>query len=191
MSPDRALAPPINPGAVRIAVAPTSGSLDVPPVVLDPASAAGLRLDRLDDIHAVLVEGEDREGSRTAVIMLPPVPSGDSTTGVVRREVIVDGWRIEVEIESEARANLRERARRGHEATARDGPTEVHASIPGRVVAVSVVAGDSVVAGQQILAIEAMKMENELRAPRDGVVSRVAVGPGQTIEVGDLLVVLE
>jgi biotin carboxyl carrier protein len=191
MSSDRTLASPVDPGAVRIAIAPIFGHLEVPPVVLDRARAVGLRLDRLDPMHAVLVEGEDREGPRTPVIMLPPVPSGDSTPGLVRREVIVDGWRIEVEIESEARANLRERARRVHEATAHDGPTEVHASIPGRIVAVSVVAGDPVVAGQQILAIEAMKMENQLRAPRDGVVSRVTVGPGQTIEVGDLLVVLE
>jgi biotin carboxyl carrier protein len=96
-----------------------------------------------------------------------------------------------VEIESERRASLRERARRGREETARGGPTEVHAIIPGVVVSVSVVAGDSVVAGQQLLVVEAMKMQNELRAPRDGVISRVGVGAGTTIEVGDLLLVLE
>jgi biotin carboxyl carrier protein len=39
--------------------------------------------------------------------------------------------------------------------------------------------------------VEAMKMQNELRAPRDGIVSSVAVGVGGTIEVGDLLLVLE
>lgn len=109
----------------------------------------------------------------------------------MRREVIVDGWRIEVEIESERRASLLERARRGREATAHGGPTEVRAVIPGRVVSVSIVAGDAVVAGQQLLVVEAMKMQNELRAPRDGVVSSVAVGAGGTIDVGDLLLVLE
>ena len=35
-----------------------------------------------------------------------------------------------------------------------------------------------------------MKMQNELRAPRDGTVDRVAVGPGETVELGDVLVVL-
>ncbi len=55
----------------------------------------------------------------------------------------------------------------------------------------SVAAGDEVVASQQLLVVEAMKMQNELRAPRDGVVSRVAVAPGDTIEIGDLLLVLE
>jgi biotin carboxyl carrier protein len=55
---------------------------------------------------------------------------------------------------------------------------------------VSVAAGDRVVAGQTLLLIEAMKMQNELRAPRDGVVDRLAVGMGETIDLGQLLVVL-
>ena len=109
----------------------------------------------------------------------------------MRREIVVDGWRVEVEIEPEHRASLRERTRRGREETARGGPLDVRAIIPGRVVSVSVVPGDPVEAGQQLLAVEAMKMQNELRAPRDGVVSRVGVGVGQTVEVGDLLLVLE
>ncbi len=104
---------------------------------------------------------------------------------------MVDGWRVEVEIESERRASLRERARRGREETAHGGPTQVRAIIPGRIVSVSVVPGDPVEAGQQLLVVEAMKMQNELRAPRDGIVSSVAVGVGGTIEVGDLLLVLE
>ena len=45
-------------------------------------------------------------------------------------------------------------------------------------------------AGQQLLVVEAMKMQNELRAPRAGTIEKIAVGPGQTIEVGDLLVVI-
>ena len=55
----------------------------------------------------------------------------------------------------------------------------------------SVAAGDEVVAGQQLLVVEAMKMQNELRAPRDGTVRRVAVAAGETSEIGDLLLVLE
>ncbi|MBI3745900.1 MAG: acetyl-CoA carboxylase biotin carboxyl carrier protein subunit, partial [Chloroflexi bacterium] len=89
-----------------------------------------------------------------------------------------------------ARAALRERARRGREEIEHSGPSEVHAIIPGVVVSVSIVAGDAVSAGQQLLVVEAMKMQNELRAPRDGTVERVAVAAGQTIEVGDLLLVL-
>ncbi len=61
--------------------------------------------------------------------------------------------------------------------------------IPGRVAAVTVAVGDAVTAGQTLLVVEAMKMQNELRAPRDGVVERVSVGVGETIDLGDLLVV--
>ncbi len=57
-------------------------------------------------------------------------------------------------------------------------------------MSVAVAAGDDVAAGQQLLAVEAMKMENELRAPRDGTIERVAVAVGQNVELGDLLVVI-
>ena len=49
---------------------------------------------------------------------------------------------------------------------------------------------DTVTVGQTLLVDEAMKMQNELRAPRDGVVERVSVAVGETIDLGDLLVVL-
>ena len=162
-----------------------------------------VRLDRLGPVHGVLTDGDPKPG-RTSVLLLPleRASSGSGTpgqggsmrprpSGIERQEVVVDGWRVEVEVESDRRASLRERARRGREESDRGGPTEVHAIIPGVVVSVSVVAGDAVVAGQQLLVVEAMKMQNELRAPRDGVISRVAIGAGRTIEVGDLLLVLE
>ena len=57
-------------------------------------------------------------------------------------------------------------------------------------MSVAVAAGDAVVAGQRLLAVEAMKMENELRSPRAGTVDRVAIAVGQTVELGDPLVVL-
>ena len=145
----------------------------------------------LDGVRAILARGGP-SGTRDHVLILPPEPSPapGAVPGLVRREVIVGGWRVELEVEPAARAALRERARRGREEVGHSGPTEVHAIIPGVVVSVSVVAGDAVTAGQQLLVVEAMKMQNELRAPRDGTVERVAVGAGRTIEVGDLLLVL-
>ncbi len=110
--------------------------------------------------------------------------------GVVVREVVVDGWRIEVELELERRASLRQRASRASHAAGTSGPTELRAVIPGRIVAVSVAIGDTVVAGQQVLVVEAMKMQNELRAPRAGTVERLAPAVGQNVEVGDLLMVI-
>ena len=106
------------------------------------------------------------------------------------REILVDGFRFEVEVEPERLAALRERATRAGAAAGRSGPLEIRAIIPGRVVSVAVAPGDAVVAGQQLLVVEAMKMQNELRAPRDGTIDRVGIAPGVNIEVGDLLVVI-
>jgi biotin carboxyl carrier protein len=94
-------------------------------------------------------------------------------------------------LESDRRATLRERATRDRGGASRSsGPIEVRAIIPGRIVAVSVVPGDPIAAGQQVLVLEAMKMQNELRAPRAGSVERVAVAVGENVEVGDLLMVI-
>ena len=126
-------------------------------------------------------------GARPIVL---PTSGPPSDRGRIALEVVVAGWRFELEVEDADLAALRERATSGREAVVRHGPTEVRAIIPGRVVSVAVEAGDAVSAGQRLLAVEAMKMENELRAPRDGTVERVAVAVGETVELGDPLVVL-
>jgi len=187
-------------GAARDVEAAKAASAtdDMPVLAAEPAAwptilVDGLpltaRLIRRGPGRGVLVVGEWGGSDRHRIVFTDdPVIGSD---GVTRREVVVDGWRIEVELEPERRAALRERARTGRAATAKGGPTEVKAIIPGRVVSVSVATGDAVTAGQQILVVEAMKMQNELRAPRDGTIRQIAVGPGVTIEVGDLLLVIE
>jgi len=74
---------------------------------------------------------------------------------------------------------------------ARGGPARVTTPMPGRVVRVLVVAGDSVLARQGLVVVEAMKMQNELRAPRDGVVAEIPVREGMTVEAGRVVAVLE
>ncbi len=64
------------------------------------------------------------------------------------------------------------------------------APMPGRVVRVLEAPGADVVAGQGLVVIEAMKMENELEAPRAGRVQEVAVREGQAVEAGALLAVV-
>jgi biotin carboxyl carrier protein len=125
------------------------------------------------------------------VLLLPLPDARRSAAGIERVEVVVDGWRFEVDLESEDRARLRERATRAKGDRARGGPLELRAIIPGRVVSVDVAHGDTVEAGQRVLVVEAMKMQNELRAPRAGTIGRLAVGAGQTVELGDLLLVVE
>jgi pyruvate carboxylase subunit B len=63
--------------------------------------------------------------------------------------------------------------------------------MPGLVVRVLVEPGDVVRAGQGVVIVEAMKMENELKAPADGTVARIDVQPGKTVEKGTTLVTLE
>jgi biotin carboxyl carrier protein len=118
------------------------------------------------------------------------LPGAASATGRTRLEVVVDGWRFEFDVVDADRAALHAKAMKGRGAHTQHGPTEVRAIIPGRVLTVAVAAGDVVSAGQQLLAVEAMKMQNELRSPRDGTVERVWVSPGATVEPGDLLLVL-
>jgi len=70
------------------------------------------------------------------------------------------------------------------------GDAVVSTSMPGKVVAVLVSEGDVVVLGQGIVVVEAMKMENELRAPSDGVVKVVHVAAGEAVEGGAALVTI-
>jgi biotin carboxyl carrier protein len=71
-----------------------------------------------------------------------------------------------------------------------DGPCSVAAPMPGKVVRVLVKPGDRVRAHQAIAVVEAMKMENELRTAREGVVLDVSVRAGQLVEVGTVLAVV-
>jgi biotin carboxyl carrier protein len=149
---------------------------------LGPLEASG-------DGRATL-RGVDAHGNPARHEVLISPLQRDASGGPRSVELVVDGWRFEIELEPEARARLREKARRDRGDAAHSGPAEVRAIIPGVVVSVAVAPGDRVEAGQQLLVVEAMKMQNELRAPRAGAIERVAVGERSTIDVGDLLVVI-
>jgi 3-methylcrotonyl-CoA carboxylase alpha subunit len=82
-------------------------------------------------------------------------------------------------------------ARRKRREDEMGGGGVVKALMPGRVVRVLVEQGASVKKGAGLLILEAMKMENEIQAPTDGVVDRLFVEPGQTVESGADLVHIE
>jgi biotin carboxyl carrier protein len=81
------------------------------------------------------------------------------------------------------------RQRRGKAVS--EGGREVRAVMPGKVVAVLVEPGAQVEVGQGLLVIEAMKMENEIAAPRAGTVQEIRVSPGQAVEAGEILAIVE
>ncbi len=128
-------------------------------------------------------------GRGELVAELPRSPS-DAALGIRRFEAVVGGWRFEVSVESAVRAALREKAARAGESHQAHVEMTLRAQIPGRVVRVWVAEGDEVEQGQRLLAIEAMKMENEIHAPHAGVVRGLRVGEGQTVERGDELLAI-
>jgi biotin carboxyl carrier protein len=71
------------------------------------------------------------------------------------------------------------------------GVAEIVAQMPGKVVRVQVEAGAPVEKGAGMIVVEAMKMQNEMKAPRAGMVVSVNVKPGDTVNAGDVLAVLE
>jgi biotin carboxyl carrier protein len=117
--------------------------------------------------------------------------AADRAAGISRYETTVDGWVFEVSVENQARALLRDRAGQAAAAAGYHGSDQVTATIPGRVVRLWVAEGDTVEAGQRLLAIEAMKMENEVRAPRAGTVASIRVAPGSSVELREELLTVK
>ena len=71
------------------------------------------------------------------------------------------------------------------------GQEVIEAPMPGNIWKIEVKEGDKVKAGDTLLILEAMKMENEILAPRDGVVSSINTTTGATVNTGDKLVVID
>ena len=70
------------------------------------------------------------------------------------------------------------------------GAATISAPMPGKVLEVKVKVGDAVKAGDVIMVLEAMKMQNEIMAPADGTISDVRVSAGQTVGTGDVMIVM-
>ena len=120
-------------------------------------------------------------GAAELVAELSP-SARDRAEGRRRFEVVVDGWRFEVSVEAADRAELRERALRAAAEHHVIGAASVRAQMPGRITRVWVSEGEAVEHGQRLLAIEAMKMENEVRAPQAGTVTGLRVELGARVE---------
>jgi biotin carboxyl carrier protein len=111
-------------------------------------------------------------------------------------DVVPEGEEVVVSSRSGTTRLTLEDARRrlmGARGKAREvsGRVQMRAMMPGRVVSLLVKAGDEVAAHQGVIVVEAMKMENELKSPKAGKVTEVKVVAGQTVEKGELLVVIE
>jgi biotin carboxyl carrier protein len=103
-------------------------------------------------------------------------------------DVHLDGRTIPVQIRPAGAFGRPKKAGHGAQGA---GPQRVVAPMPGKVVRVLVKPGDEVKARQGLVVVEAMKMENELRAARDGRVRDVAVKEGQSVDAGAVLLTVE
>ena len=99
--------------------------------------------------------------------------------------VVIDGFRFEVDVRDPRRFSRKQSGLGG------EGVQTVSAPMPGKVVRTLVAPGDAVEAGQGIVVVEAMKMQNEMKAARAGRVLTVAVKEGATVSAGDVLATIE
>jgi pyruvate carboxylase subunit B len=100
----------------------------------------------------------------------------------------VDGYRFEVEALDERTRAIRDVSAAN---AAPSGPAPIIAPMPGLIIRINVNPGDQIEPGQSMVVMEAMKMENELRATTAGTVKSVKVAAGTPVEKGALLVELE
>jgi biotin carboxyl carrier protein len=149
-------------------------------------------LARVDDRWSMLVRPAEDETDSPALENDPATRRGNSYEFAIERQargrqiVRVDGQVVPVTLLAPGRG----RAGSGTAAAKAAGPIEIVSPMPGRIVKVLVKTGDAVVARQGLVVVEAMKMENELRAPRAGTVAEVRVREGAPVEANVVLVVM-
>jgi biotin carboxyl carrier protein len=150
------------------------------------------------DGDVVTVDGQSATAHVTDVEGTPVrmVTIGDEVHRVIARRgsargrytLWLDGFRHEVEALDERTRAIRELAAAS---AGPSGPAPVMAPMPGMIVRITAEVGDQVQPGQGLVVMEAMKMENELRAMAAGTVRAILVQPGMAVEKGAILLELE
>ena len=100
---------------------------------------------------------------------------------VAGSEIAVAGHRFALEIDDPRQW------KRSGQATGAHGSASIAAAMPGKIVRILVKVGDEVTAGQGIVVVEAMKMQNELKAPRDGRVTAIEVRENDSVNAGAVI----
>lgn len=103
-----------------------------------------------------------------------------------RYMVSFEGHHIPVEV-----IDVRAALRRMMQHQGEEGTAEMRAPMPGKIVRVLIDEGAPVQINQGILVMEAMKMQNEIKAPKNGIVRKIGVKEGEAVNSGDLLVIVE
>jgi biotin carboxyl carrier protein len=72
-----------------------------------------------------------------------------------------------------------------------EGRVEIKTAMPGKIVRILVEAGAEVAHGQGVIVVEAMKMQNEMKSPKDGLIKEIRFAEGETVNAGEVLVIIE
>jgi len=131
------------------------------------------------------------EGSEDIALIALAPDAVTLTVSGVRREFAVARYGAAVHVDSPLGSVSLRMAERFPDPSAQLAAGSLLAPMPGTVVRVAVSAGDTVSEGQPLLWLEAMKMEHQIAAPVDGIVSELNVSPGQQVDVGALLAVVD
>lgn len=118
-----------------------------------------------------------RDGARLRQAVVTPGPPA---------RVTIQGNEFEVDITDPKRLRGV-----GLDAEHADGTAEIKTMMPGKVVRILVEVGAEVKKGDGVIVVEAMKMQNEMKSPKDGVVKELRSSEGSTVNAGDVLVVIE
>ncbi|MGH9545904.1 MAG: biotin/lipoyl-containing protein [Terriglobales bacterium] len=163
-------------------------------VTIDGAvSRVDLNLDRAAARWRCLVGG--REVEMDVVLSQPDVLSIliEGKVYQIRRERLASGLRIWIGDQSYAAEVSDPRSLRGRQVRgdAGKGPRHLVAPMPGKVVRFLVSANSPVEAGQGVVVVEAMKMQNEIKSPKKGIVLKLSVSEGAAVNAGDVLAIVE
>ena len=138
-------------------------------ISLDGTPVDGDAVEIAPNIFSILLNGQAHE------VRIAPAPDGTLTLQTGHLELVAEV--------------IDPRAWRGrrHGAVEAEGRQQITAPMPGKVVRLLVQPGDKVQAGQGLLVVEAMKMQNEVRSPKTGTVERLLVQEGQPVNAGQVL----
>ncbi len=80
---------------------------------------------------------------------------------------------------------------KGSDAEHGDGSAEIKTAMPGKIVRVLAEQGAEIKQGESVIVVEAMKMQNEMKSPKDGIVKEIRFSVGSTVNAGDILAIIE
>jgi biotin carboxyl carrier protein len=150
--------------------------------ILAPGPACRFRLDQAPEHEANVESPEPNVYSVLMDGLSYEARVEETPAGLV---VVIDGYRFEVDIRDPRRLSHKQGGR------GTEGIQTIAAPMPGKIVRVLVAIGDAVEAGQGIVVVEAMKMQNEMKCPRRGKVLSLSAKEGATVTAGDILATIE